>query len=66
MTFSGTTKFQAAALAEETNDRAACYKMGRFYEAQEDFQKAVTFYSKAHAYSSAIRIAKVIFGKKNS
>ncbi|PIO56770.1 tetratricopeptide repeat protein, partial [Teladorsagia circumcincta] len=48
----------AAALALESNDRAACFHLARIYEAEENFSKAVDFYTRAHAYNSAIRLVK--------
>lgn len=49
---------EAATLVNETNNRAAAFHLGRQYEIVGDFQKAVTYFSKAHAYGSAIRLAK--------
>lgn len=43
----------------ETGDQAACFHMARVFENAGDFEKAVNFYTKARAFSSAIRIAKV-------
>ncbi|VDL79072.1 unnamed protein product, partial [Nippostrongylus brasiliensis] len=49
---------EAAVLAQESNDRAACYHLARIYEAEENYAKAVDFYTRAHAYNSAIRLVK--------
>ncbi|CAD6192417.1 unnamed protein product [Caenorhabditis auriculariae] len=48
----------AAQIALESADKAACFRMGRLYEAENDIQKAVLFYTKARALSSAIRLAR--------
>jgi hypothetical protein len=44
---------------DETNDKAAAFHLGRQYESAGDIPNAVTYFTKAHAYSSAIRLAKV-------
>ncbi|KAK6014197.1 tetratricopeptide repeat protein [Ostertagia ostertagi] len=49
---------EAANLALESNDRAACFHLARIYEAEENYTKAVDFYTRAHAYNSAIRLVK--------
>uniref|UniRef100_A0A0K0CWH2 WD_REPEATS_REGION domain-containing protein n=1 Tax=Angiostrongylus cantonensis TaxID=6313 RepID=A0A0K0CWH2_ANGCA len=49
---------EACSIALDTNDRAACYHLARIYEAQRDYSKAVDFYTKAHAYNSAVRLVK--------
>lgn len=49
---------EAARLAEESKDKAACYLIGRMYENDGDVVKAVKFFTKARALSSAIRLAK--------
>ncbi|VDM52826.1 unnamed protein product [Angiostrongylus costaricensis] len=49
---------EACSIALDTNDRAACYHLARIYEVQEDYSKAVDFYTKAHAYNSSIRLVK--------
>ncbi|VDO26401.1 unnamed protein product [Haemonchus placei] len=49
---------EAASLALESNDRAACFHLARIYEAEENYSKAVDFYTRAHAYNSAIRLVK--------
>ncbi|KJH43570.1 tetratricopeptide repeat protein [Dictyocaulus viviparus] len=50
--------FSASTIASESNDRAACYHLARVYEAEGEYSKAVDFYTKAHAYNSAIRLVK--------
>ena len=47
-------------MATESGDKAACYHLARTYEASSEYEKAVIFYTKAHALSSAIRLAKVL------
>ncbi|VDN31760.1 unnamed protein product [Cylicostephanus goldi] len=49
---------EAANLAIESKDKAACYHVARIFEAEGDYSKAVDFYTKAHAYNSAIRLVK--------
>uniref|UniRef100_A0A0N5AIM0 Intraflagellar transport protein 140 homolog n=1 Tax=Syphacia muris TaxID=451379 RepID=A0A0N5AIM0_9BILA len=49
---------EARQLAESCNDNAACYHLARYYENTSDPKNAVHFFAKAHAYNSAIRIAK--------
>ncbi|CAJ0578875.1 unnamed protein product, partial [Mesorhabditis spiculigera] len=49
---------EAAKIASDSNDRAACYHMGRTYEADGQFEQSVDFYTNAHAFSSAIRLAR--------
>ena len=49
---------EAAALVDETNNRSAAFHLARQYEIKGDFNKAVTYFSRAHAYGSAIRLAK--------
>ncbi|CAP39631.1 Protein CBR-CHE-11 [Caenorhabditis briggsae] len=49
---------EAARLAEESKDKAACYLIGRLYDNEGDVVNAVKFYTKARALSSAIRLAK--------
>ncbi|VDM74246.1 unnamed protein product, partial [Strongylus vulgaris] len=42
----------------ESKDKAACYHIARIFEAEGDYSRAVDFYTKAHAYNSAIRLVK--------
>lgn len=50
---------QAAEICTTTNDRAACYYLARQYENQNQIKEAITFFQKAKAYGSAIRLCKV-------
>lgn len=50
---------KAAQVASESNNRAACYHLARQYEAIDDIQLAVQFFTRAQAYANAIRICKV-------
>uniref|UniRef100_A0A1I7TP46 ANAPC4_WD40 domain-containing protein n=1 Tax=Caenorhabditis tropicalis TaxID=1561998 RepID=A0A1I7TP46_9PELO len=49
---------EAAIIAEESKDKAACYLIGRMFERSGDVVNAVKFFTKARALSSAIRLAK--------
>ncbi|KAJ1532231.1 hypothetical protein ONE63_000848 [Megalurothrips usitatus] len=49
---------KAAQIASESNNRAACYHLARQYEAIDDIQLAVQFFTRAQAYANAIRICK--------
>uniref|UniRef100_A0A914XUQ0 Anaphase-promoting complex subunit 4-like WD40 domain-containing protein n=1 Tax=Plectus sambesii TaxID=2011161 RepID=A0A914XUQ0_9BILA len=49
---------EAAAVANASGDKAACYHLARKYENDGQVSAAVHFFAKAHAYSSAIRLAK--------
>ncbi|VDM46423.1 unnamed protein product [Toxocara canis] len=48
----------ATEVANTTADKAACYHLGRYFENEGDMNSAVHFFTKAHAYSSAIRLAR--------
>lgn len=50
---------RAAQVASESSNRAACYHLARQYEAIDDIQLAVQFFTRAQAYANAIRICKV-------
>jgi len=50
---------QAAAVCNETNDRAACYHVARQYENSGQFEQAISFFSRAQAYGNAVRLCKV-------
>lgn len=50
---------QAAEIANETGNWAASYHLARQYESQHDVTQAVHFYTRAHAFHSAIRLCKV-------
>ncbi|XP_059152845.1 intraflagellar transport protein 140 homolog [Physella acuta] len=49
---------KAAEICTTTNDRAACYYLARQYENQNQIKEAITFFQKAKAYGSAIRLCK--------
>lgn len=49
---------EASRIAEESKNKAACYLIGRMYENDGDVVKAVKFFTKARALSSAIRLAR--------
>lgn len=50
---------QALTVANKTNDRAACYHLGQYFEAQGNQHAAVDYFTKARACSNALRLAKV-------
>ncbi|RZC33588.1 hypothetical protein BDFB_000428 [Asbolus verrucosus] len=49
---------KAAELARSGRDKAAFYHMARFYETTGNFEDAVSFFTKANAYSNAVRLCK--------
>ncbi|XP_066140255.1 intraflagellar transport protein 140 homolog isoform X1 [Euwallacea fornicatus] len=49
---------KAADLAKTSSDKAALYHMARYFETAGHIQEAVNFYTKATAYSNAVRLAK--------
>lgn len=49
---------KAAAIANKTEDRAACYHLARQYENLDDTEQAIHFYTKATAFGNAIRLCK--------
>ncbi|EFA08985.1 Intraflagellar transport protein 140 homolog-like Protein [Tribolium castaneum] len=49
---------KAAELARSGRDKAAFYHMARFYETTGNFEEAVNFFTKANAYSNAVRLCK--------
>lgn len=51
---------QAVEVAQSSGDKAACYHLARQLESQGQVVQAVTFFSRAHAYSNAVRICRVI------
>lgn len=51
---------QAVEIANSSNDKAACYQLGQYFEAHDDPNMAVMFFTKAHAYRNALRLAKVL------
>ncbi|VDP24836.1 unnamed protein product [Onchocerca flexuosa] len=51
---------QAVEIANSSDDKASCYHLGRYFETHGDPNMAVTFFTKAHAYSNALRLARVL------
>ncbi|XP_063916884.1 intraflagellar transport protein 140 homolog [Zophobas morio] len=49
---------KAAELARSGRDKAAYYHMARFYETTGNYEEAVNFFTKANAYSNAVRLCK--------
>ncbi|XP_072167641.1 intraflagellar transport protein 140 homolog [Diadema setosum] len=49
---------KAADIANETGDRAACYHLARQHENQDNIKEAIHFFTRAQAYSQAIRLCK--------
>ncbi|XP_077862626.1 intraflagellar transport protein 140 homolog [Saccoglossus kowalevskii] len=49
---------KAAEICNETGDRAACYHLARQYENQDNVKEAIHFFTRAQAYSQAIRLCK--------
>ena len=49
---------KAAEIANSSGDKAACYHLARQYENIDNIHEAIHFFSKAQAYSNAIRICK--------
>ncbi|TRY69166.1 hypothetical protein TCAL_05644 [Tigriopus californicus] len=49
---------KASEIANSSGDRAACYHLARQFENMDDIQSAIHFFTKAQAYSNAIRICK--------
>ena len=49
---------KAAEIANMSGDKAACYHLARQYENIDNIAEAIHFFSKAQAYSNAIRICK--------
>ena len=50
---------RASEIASTTGDKAACYFLARHCDTLGKISEAVHFYSRAQAYSNAIRICKV-------
>lgn len=46
---------KAAEIANKSGDKAACYHLARQYENMDEIASAIHFFSKAQAYSNAIR-----------
>ncbi|KAL1494371.1 hypothetical protein ABEB36_009980 [Hypothenemus hampei] len=51
---------KAIELAKASSDMAAFYHMARYFESTGQMEEAVKFYTKATAYSNAVRLAKEI------
>uniref|UniRef100_A0A7I4KED3 Anaphase-promoting complex subunit 4 WD40 domain-containing protein n=1 Tax=Brugia malayi TaxID=6279 RepID=A0A7I4KED3_BRUMA len=49
---------EAIEIANSSGDKAACYHLGQYFEAHNDPNMAVMFFTKAHACSNALRLAK--------
>ncbi|XP_033630790.1 intraflagellar transport protein 140 homolog [Asterias rubens] len=49
---------KAAEIANETGNKAACYHLARQYENQDNIREAIHFFTRAQAYSQAIRLCK--------
>uniref|UniRef100_A0AC35F1W5 Uncharacterized protein n=1 Tax=Panagrolaimus sp. PS1159 TaxID=55785 RepID=A0AC35F1W5_9BILA len=49
---------EAAAIVDETGNKAAAFHLARQFELQGNIEEAVNYFSKAHAYGSAIKLAK--------
>lgn len=50
---------EAEALCNETGDPAACYHLARQMEACGNVDQAIRLFTRAKAYSSAVRLCKV-------
>ena len=48
----------AKAIVRDSGDKAAAYHLARQFEAAQDIQQAITYFSRAETYSHAIRLAK--------
>ena len=51
----------AMALCNETGDTAACYHLARQLEAKKNVDPAIHLYTRARAYSSAVRLCKASY-----
>ncbi|XP_066914160.1 intraflagellar transport protein 140 homolog isoform X1 [Clytia hemisphaerica] len=49
---------RAAELCDETGDKAASYHLARQFDNNDEINKAIHYFSRAQAYSNAIRLAK--------
>ncbi|KAL3995510.1 hypothetical protein ACH3XW_26090 [Acanthocheilonema viteae] len=49
---------EAVEIANSSGDKASCYHLGQYFEAHGDINKAVAFFTKAHACRNALRLAK--------
>lgn len=50
---------RAAEICNDTGDKAASYHLARQCDSNGDIKNAIHYFSRAHAYSNAIRLAKV-------
>ena len=51
---------RASELCDETGDKAASYHLARQFDNSDEINKAIHYFSRAQAYSNAIRLAKVL------
>ncbi|XP_018335270.1 intraflagellar transport protein 140 homolog [Agrilus planipennis] len=49
---------RAFELARSGSDKAAFYHMARYYETHNDLKKAISFYTRATAFSNAVRLCR--------
>lgn len=52
---------EAGTVCNESDNQAACYHLARHLEQKGDKDQAIKWFTKAKAYSSAIRLCKVCF-----
>ncbi len=52
---------RATELAEQSQDRAACFHVARQHEANNNIPEALKFFGQAAAYGNAVRLCKVNF-----
>ena len=50
---------RATELAEQSQDRAACFHVARQHEANNNIPEALKFFGQAAAYGNAVRLCKV-------
>ena len=53
---------KASEICDETGDKAASYHLARQFENAGTVKSAIHYFSRAHSYSNAIRLAKVCSG----
>lgn len=51
---------KATDVCNDTGDKAACYHLARQFEASNNIDQAIHYFSRAKAYNSAIRLCKVL------
>ncbi|CAG9540911.1 unnamed protein product [Cercopithifilaria johnstoni] len=49
---------EAIEVANTSGDKASCYHLGQYFEAHDDVNMAVAFFTKAHSCRNALRLAK--------